>query len=684
MKAIPGNAGNAYTIIGKLTRRYSWPLVISLLAVTALLFLAGLVAVFLGIPNIKKDLFDIAQFIGCIVLLGSIQAFWKDIRRKYALISLQHTSNHVVVCGLGDKGLRFVTLQRKKGLTVAAIESRKDHPDISGCLERGVVVINGDATDRSVLAMANTAHASFLFAVTGDDNVNIEIALSGHELVTALHKTGENVFLRCYTHVAVEGVRGIFSHHDLFEKTHDGFDASMFSICDTASRHVLEKFAPDIWGRKQGVVGDTLRLLVIGFSQMGEAIVKQAARVGHYLEWTGLEITIVDSGMKQKEARFMAIYGDAASPPSFVVPDVSLRFVDQAPDAIASISSLAGESNGLPSVICVALENDSLAVSLSHRLRNSLGTEVIPVVLCLNTPLAKLMEESTFKFTASRNIHAFNIYDYACAFPVLMGEITDELAKLIHSAYINSLIMFTSTDFHNGNADLLLVRIVTDMPALASCADRNESLGFLNHILQDPKLYESLASKLPAESPAHVTRMLRDLGKLRGLMAEGLSIPQRELVMRLNAALLALAYPDVCPDKAFDNPSLVGWRESTEDIKDFNRWQADHLSVKLRAFGYDKDGPASLDKVTKDADLLGKLSEMEHRRWMAALLMDGWRYAPGKKDQFRKTHPCLVPYDDLPIEEKSKDDSMIHNIRKLVSSPGWERYVAYIQGKGDE
>src|ERR1039458_7930601 len=114
MKSTSGNIGNYYTVIGKLIRRYSWPLVISLLVVATLLFFAGLVAVVLGIPNVKKILFDIAQLIGCIVLFGTLQAFWQDIRRKYALIRLQHTSKHAVVCGLGDKGLRLVNLQRDK------------------------------------------------------------------------------------------------------------------------------------------------------------------------------------------------------------------------------------------------------------------------------------------------------------------------------------------------------------------------------------------------------------------------------------------------------------------------------------------------------------------------------------------------------------------------------------------
>ncbi len=58
-------------------------------------------------------------------------------------------------------------------------------------------------------------------------------------------------------------------------------------------------------------------------------------------------------------------------------------------------------------------------------------------------------------------------------------------------------------------------------------------------------------------------------------------------------------------------------------MKDANRWAADHLSVKLRAIGFDGQDLSVFDKVANDTEFLEKLSEMEHRRWMAERLMDG-------------------------------------------------------------
>ena len=43
-----------------------------------------------------------------------------------------------------------------------------------------------------------------------------------------------------------------------------------------------------------------------------------------------------------------------------------------------------------------------------------------------------------------------------------------------------------------------------------------------------------------------------------------------------------------------------------------------------------------------------------HESWLAEKQKDGWTYGP-VKDPAKKEHPCFVPYDDLPSEQKAKD-----------------------------
>jgi hypothetical protein len=41
-------------------------------------------------------------------------------------------------------------------------------------------------------------------------------------------------------------------------------------------------------------------------------------------------------------------------------------------------------------------------------------------------------------------------------------------------------------------------------------------------------------------------------------------------------------------------------------------------------------------------------------RWCAQKENDGWVYGP-QKDAVAKTHPCLVPYEQLSADQRKKD-----------------------------
>lgn len=52
--------------------------------------------------------------------------------------------------------------------------------------------------------------------------------------------------------------------------------------------------------------------------------------------------------------------------------------------------------------------------------------------------------------------------------------------------------------------------------------------------------------------------------------------------------------------------------------------------------------------------LAGATPEQLHEAWSAHKAADGWAYGP-TKDADVKTHPCLVPYADLPADQRAKD-----------------------------
>ncbi len=61
-----------------------------------------------------------------------------------------------------------------------------------------------------------------------------------------------------------------------------------------------------------------------------------------------------------------------------------------------------------------------------------------------------------------------------------------------------------------------------------------------------------------------------------------------------------------------------------------------------------------------------------HDNWMAEKLRAGWTYGP-TKDANAKTHPCLLPYSQLPMSERVKDQILSSIVaaylRNLRSDP---------------
>ena len=53
-----------------------------------------------------------------------------------------------------------------------------------------------------------------------------------------------------------------------------------------------------------------------------------------------------------------------------------------------------------------------------------------------------------------------------------------------------------------------------------------------------------------------------------------------------------------------------------------------------------------------------KLRRLEHRRWSAFMLSEGYVYNTVRND-IAKTHPCLVPFDSLSKKDQEKDDEDI-------------------------
>lgn len=57
--------------------------------------------------------------------------------------------------------------------------------------------------------------------------------------------------------------------------------------------------------------------------------------------------------------------------------------------------------------------------------------------------------------------------------------------------------------------------------------------------------------------------------------------------------------------------------------------------------------------------------EASHVSWMNEKVAAGWTHGP-VKDEVAKTHPCLVPFEELPKEQQAKDKLFQAVVRALT------------------
>jgi hypothetical protein len=132
----------------------------------------------------------------------------------------------------------------------------------------------------------------------------------------------------------------------------------------------------------------------------------------------------------------------------------------------------------------------------------------------------------------------------------------------------------------------------------------------------------------------------------------------------------------LAPERRDDpaNASAQPWERLAETYRQANRDAVAHIPAKLASAGVDPASwlaaaglprLASCDALTGDPARLEALAELEHERWNAQRRMDGWRAAPeGGRDNAKRRHPALKPWDQLSEELKDFDRLIVRQTER--------------------
>ncbi len=115
------------------------------------------------------------------------------------------------------------------------------------------------------------------------------------------------------------------------------------------------------------------------------------------------------------------------------------------------------------------------------------------------------------------------------------------------------------------------------------------------------------------------------------------------------------------------------WEQLPEALKDANRQQASRIHQLLKAAGYRISSLQNwdADKMVFSQTEIKKMACLEHDLWRQAKEADGWVYGK-QRDNKSRTHPDLVPWDELPEEEKEKNLAVVRQLPALLAQIGFQ------------
>lgn len=532
-------------------------------------------------------------------LMVNVTLAWAAIRVYMATAGLKWDnfsarylarSHVIIVAGKADsnqsdqvarKSRNVVGLQVDKGalaielaLSIAATRpvvlclNSVDEGKRSKLWEAGVTLLTQDMAIADVLQATGASRASMLIAMR--DHYGDNIILTRSALVPSPNARA----LECKCMIEPLSVKRSIRMEDYFE-SESLPRVRVFNESELIARHMVHAYPPDAPVAASDEEG--VHVLLVGLGSVGQSILLQLARVGHYRSGKKPKITVIDRNVKHQWLQVLE-----AHPPLNTLVSVETQEL--------KIEDVCNEDlerwlfDERPVTIAYVCTRDEIANLRISRLL-----------------LARMQARETEGYGRAVDVVVLDPPG---------GCVLSEYEE--HGPHQGCFHLFSLV---GGSADRH--RMVTDRAGnlLSEVDDSRAILFHEDYCAKDSKECETNPGRKP---------------------------------------------------KPFNRP----WTQLPETARDANRSTADHFDIKMRAVGYRiamRDDGYTPTVLTPDE--LETLARMEHERWCADRALDGWKYH-AVRDDSRKLHDCLVPYDDLAEPTKKLDRDSVLQMIVILGAEG--------------
>jgi K+ transport systems, NAD-binding component len=475
---------------------------------------------------------------------------------------------HVVICGLGEKGLLLTRAFRERGATVVVIEQNETNEKIDLCYQLGAIVLTGDATKREILARARVAEARYLIAVCPGDGANAEIAAHARDLVGSRRADRP---LTCSTHVVDPELWHLLRRWEIAEL--GPFRLQFFNVYDVGARALLSLHPPFVGidphtGRDSS--GRLPHLLVVGAERLAQRVALHAARLfrdHHPGAAEPLHITLVGPGATDELRQELYFQ----NPGIEQICRLHVRDLDPSLTEFQRAAFLHDPETGqfLITAIYICMEDETTGLSAALALMNRARRHDVRVVVRMTQDegLGKLLAATRDGSHGFDNLHAFGFLEHTCQPDLVLGGTNEALARAIHEKYLREQERQGATRETNPALlpwDQLPEEIRESNRAQADHI--GQKLRVIGCDISPLATYDTAPPVFTSDEVEQMARMEHERW-MQEKRAQGVTFGPRDAAKKTN-------------------PNLLAWEELPEESKKFNRDGVRELPALLEIAGF--------------------------------------------------------------------------------------------------
>jgi TrkA-N domain len=407
---------------------------------------------------------EVSRFLAPALTAGGIfLALWEPLNQNYLLFKVRFWKDHIIVCGLSKKAELLIYDHIKhqgKDIHIVVIEPNTEHGSISQMRKKGVIVLEGNATDEDMLHKANILHARVLLALTNDEKINIHVAQKATHIYNQYPAALlPDTILQVVLHIDDFYTMNVFKEfHEKavpdnieFRKGGSKIDYHVFSIYQLAAIFMIDNFSPDKYVSLTNLDDPPAHLLIMGDNLAAQYLILEAAQMYHFANLKKTRITVVADDITEISSSINSLY-------PFLGKTVDIRYIAKNDFFVNPCPIPCDEI----SVCFLALDDDGKSVYYSRKLRQLLFSQgiksresslrsfnryadfeksipPIKVLLPRNTALVTIFKDVAFELQAL-NIELINMDDEICNKKTIVDNRKEEdfIAKHIHYEWAKS------------------------------------------------------------------------------------------------------------------------------------------------------------------------------------------------------------------------------------------------------